>query len=123
MGTRGTVTFYNEHSQEPMICIYQQYDGYISGVGFELANFLKDKKVINGIRSDQSMETGFANGMGCIAAQYIKAQKTRIGGFYIANIGDSEDYDYHVKLVNGEIEISVEDFIGTPQQLLNYEEA
>ena len=50
MGTRSTIKFYrNKHNEKPNVCvasIYQQYDGYISGVGHELANFLKDKKVI-----------------------------------------------------------------------------
>jgi hypothetical protein len=43
MGTHSTIKFYNEYDI-PLICIYQQWDGYISGVGYDLANFLKDKK-------------------------------------------------------------------------------
>lgn len=43
MGTRSTVKFYDE-SDEPILCVYQQYDGYISGVGHDLAKFLKGEK-------------------------------------------------------------------------------
>ncbi len=120
MGTRSTVTFFSEHgSKEPVLSVYQQFDGYIDGVGYDLANFLKDKKVINGI-STQTMEGGFANGMGCLAAQYVASQKTEIGGFYLTVKDHSEDYDYEVRLVDGNIIISVDNFKGTPAELLVY---
>ncbi len=121
MGTRSTVTFHSEWNQGPIVTIYQQYDGYISGVGHELAEFLKDKTVINGIESGQTMDN-FANGMGCLAAQYIAKHKTEIGGFYITKIGDSQEYDYFVRLEDGKLTIEVNDFYGTPEELLNYQE-
>jgi hypothetical protein len=128
MGTRSTVKFYSEHSTndaKPMVCIYQQYDGYIEGVGFDLANFLKGKKVINGFNDarGESIENGFANGMGCLAAQYIASIKTKIGGVYIADLDDSEDYDYEVRLMDDRsIQIKVDEFIGSPEGLLEYKE-
>lgn len=121
MGTRSTVKFYNEFSEKPIVCIYQQYDGYISGVGHELAEWLKDKKVLNGF-SGHKMEDGFANGMSCLAAQYIAHNKKAIGGFYIHDLDDEQEYNYHVKLINGELIIEVDSFIGTPEELLKYEE-
>ena len=121
MGTRSTVKFYNEFSQKPMVCIYQQFDGYISGVGYDLANWLKDKKVINGI-GNETMEQGYANTMGCLSAQYIAHLKTKIGGVYIEDINDEEEYNYHVRLLNGKIIIEVDGFKGTPQELLDYNE-
>ena len=61
MGTRSTTKFFNEHSDKPVCAIYQQYDGYLSGVGKELAEFLSDKKVINGFgRSEETMENGLS---------------------------------------------------------------
>ena len=119
MGTRSTITFYE--NEQPLVCIYQQYDGYITGVGHELANFLKGKTILNGFNK-QTMDEGFANGMGCLAAQFIRQGKTKIGAFYITSIGESEDYNYHVKLVGDVLHISVDDFDGTPEQLLQYEE-
>ncbi len=120
MGTRSTVKFYSEFDQEtPILSVYQQFDGYIDGVGHELAEFLKDKKVINGI-GRQTMEDGYANGMGCLAAQYVAKMKDRIGGFYLTSPDDSQEYDYEVRYIDGKILIEVDDFKGSPEELLNY---
>lgn len=122
MGTRSTVKFYSVFkSDEPVLSVYQQFDGYIGGVGHDLANFLKDKKIINGI-SNQQMSEGYANGMGCLAAQFVAINKTGIGGFYLTNGDDSQEYDYEVRLVDGKLIIKVDDFEGTPDELLNYSE-
>ena len=122
MGTRSTIKFYSEFNDDTVIAsIYKQFDGYIDCVGHELANFLKDKKVINGI-SGQLMEDGFANGMGCLAAQFIAENKNAIGGFYMTNENDEQEYNYKVKLLNDKLIIEVDDFIGTPEELLNYKE-
>ena len=124
MGTRSTVKFYSEFNQdEPILSVYQQFDGYIDGVGHDLANWLKEKIVINGI-SNQTMEGGFANTMGCLAAQYVAAMKTKIGGFYLTTKYDSQEYNYSVKLIDDVIIIEVDDiFKGTPQELLNFKES
>jgi hypothetical protein len=120
MGTGSTVKFYNEFKKEdPILSVYQQYDGYIDGVGHDLANFLKDKKVINGI-SNQTMKEGFANGMGCLAAQYVAEKKTEIGGFYLTTKDDEQEYNYEVRFIDGKLIIKVDDFEGTPDELLNY---
>lgn len=120
MGTRSTVKFYDEFKkEEPILSVYQQFDGYIDGVGYDLANFLKDKKIINGI-SNQTMEEGFANGMGCLAAQYVAKKKTEIGGFYLTTKNDEQEYNYEVRFIDGKLIIKVDDFEGTPEELLNY---
>lgn len=123
MGTRSTTKFYDEHNGECLLAIYEQFDGYLSGVGYVLANFLKGKKVINGFgKPEETMENGYANGMGCLAAQYVASRKTKIGGFYITTPDDSQSYDYEVRIVDGQIQIKVDKFIGTPEELLNYNE-
>lgn len=123
MGTRSTVKFFDEYNQdEPVCCIYQQYDGYINGVGHDLASFLKDVKVINGISGDAKLGT-HANGMGCLAAQFIAKSKDRIGGFYMTTVHDTQEYDYEVRFINGQLIIKVDDiFEGTPQELLDFKE-
>lgn len=123
MGIRSTVKFYSNHgSGESVMSVYRQYDGYINGVGHELAEWLKDKKVIDGI-SEQTMEEGYANGMGCLAAQYVAAHKEGIGGFYLTTPDDSQKYNYEVRWDGSEFEIKVDDiFTGTPDELLNFEE-
>jgi len=124
MGTRSTVKFFNEYNTErPILSVYQQYDGYIEGVGHSLAEWLKDKKVINGI-SGQKAKDGFANGMGCLAAQYVAQNKTEIGGFYLTDIEDEQEYNYEVRLIDNKFIISVDDiFKGTPEELLNFTES
>jgi hypothetical protein len=119
MSTRSTVKFYNGVQEQPILSVYQQFDGYISGVGHELANWLKKKKVINGI-SGQTMEGGFANGMGCLAAQFVAEHKTSIGSLYITTPDNEQDYNYNVRLIDGSFMIEVDDFKGTPDELLNY---
>ena len=130
MGTRSTVKFYSEFNQEPLLGVYQQFDGYISGVGYDLAKFLKDKKVINGF-GGETMNDGYANGMGCLAAQYVAANKKTIGGFYVTDYEDLQEYNYEVRLIDGKLIIKVvrkiilmvfNDFEGTPEELLNYKE-
>lgn len=124
MGTRSTVQFYDRlDEKEPILCVYNQFDGYIDGIGHKLANFLKDKKIINGIENGQTMEGGFANGMGCLAAQYVAENKTKIGGFYLTTKEDSQQYNYIVRYVDGEILIEVDDiFKGSPNELLSFNE-
>ena len=127
MGTRSTVKFYSEFDQEePVVSVYQQYDGYINGVGHDLANFLKSKTIINGFGVEQNMDKGFANGMGCLAAQYVAENKTEIGGFYLTTRHDLQEYNYEVRLIEGNFIIKVRYydnvFEGTPEQLLNFKE-
>ena len=125
MGTRSTVRFYSEFDkEEPIVSVYQQYDGYIEGVGYDLANFLKNKTIINRFGIDQTMNKGFANGMGCLAAQYVAENKTEIGGFYLTTKDDYQEYNYEVRFIDNKFVIKVNYydnvFEGTPEQLLNF---
>jgi hypothetical protein len=50
MGTR-SLTFVKEQNgrkASTYVCMYRQYDGYPSGHGLELAEFLKGKRLVNG---------------------------------------------------------------------------
>jgi hypothetical protein len=95
MGTRCLTYVYEVN--EPIVCLYRQFDGYPSGHGAELGDFLKGIQLGNGIAGKPEMGT-FANGMGCLAAQLIAHFKKSVGGFYIHAITDSGgvDYEYHV---------------------------
>jgi hypothetical protein len=79
------------------MCLYRQFDGYPSGHGAELADFLNKIEVGNGIPGKPEMGE-FANGMGCLAAQLIAHFKKSVGGFYIHSVegGGGVDYEYHV---------------------------
>ena len=97
MGTRSLTYVYD--GETPIMCMYRQFDGYLEGHGQELANFLNELTIGNGISGKPELFT-FANGMGCLAAQMIVWFKKTPGGFYIhpieLNQNCWQDYEYHV---------------------------
>ena len=96
MGTRSLTFVYDEG--EAIINLYRQYDGYPSGHGRELAEFLSPFTIVNGIGRETA---NIANGMGCLAAQLIAHFKQSVGGFYIHSVDSTDcgqDYEYHVYL-------------------------
>ena len=102
MGTRSLTFVYDSTGDngesEPIMCIYRQYDGYPSGHGHELAQFLGSKTLVNGFGGvDLEVE---ANGMSCLAAQLVVQLKHGVGGIYIyapvLGRDYSQDYEYHV---------------------------
>ena len=97
MGTRSLTYVYE--GETPIICMYRQFDGYLSGHGQELANFLNELTIGQGISGKPELFT-FANGMGCLAAQMIVNFKKTPGGFYIhpieLNQNALQEFEYHV---------------------------
>jgi len=97
MGTRSLTYVYE--GETPIMCMYRQFDGYLEGHGQELANFLNELTVGNGISGKPEL-FNFANGMGCLAAQMVVWFKKTPGGFYIhpieLNQDAFQDYEYHV---------------------------
>ena len=79
MATRALINFvdrkdgvsFSEHPgvDKIHVQIYNHYDGYPSGLGVTLADYLQDFIVVNGLGSGQGQ---VANGIGCLAAQVIK---------------------------------------------------
>ena len=95
MGTRA-LTFVYE-GDKPLVNLYRQYDGYPTGHGAELAQFLSEFHITNGISPSETRRT--VNGMGCLAAQVVAFFKESVGGFYIHSVDATEcgqDYEYHV---------------------------
>ena len=96
MGTR-SLTFVYE-GDTPLINMYRQFDGYPSGHGAELAEFLNSfDAIVNGIPVGDKRK--MANGMGCLAAQLIANFKDGVGGFYIHSVLETDlgqDYEYHI---------------------------
>ena len=110
MGTR-SLTHFIERYTEPqkdkrrkpkvkdteVVVMYRQYDGYPSGHGTELAEFLSKGRLVNGISAVEP-ELVF-NGMGCLAAQVIANFKQGAGGIYLHSAGTTDcwqEYDYYV---------------------------
>jgi len=99
MGTHSIVRFKDSKGQV-RVAIYQQYDGYLDGVGLDLAQFLSRIVLVNGIPGTKlEGDKVYGNGLGCIAAQYIAAKKEGPGNLYITvNDCDDEAYNYDVTI-------------------------
>ena len=101
MGTRCLTFVYEEynHVQKPVVNMYRQYDGYPTGHGAELAEFLSAGKMVNGLGLDGTGKELEFNGMSCLAAQMVANFKQTPGGFYIYPTDVTEcgqDYEYHI---------------------------
>ena len=97
MGTRSLTIVQDEHGKD--ICVlYRQMDGYPSGHGEELKQFLSGKRLCNGITMGRDNARYF-NGLGCLAASLVAHFKKGIGEFYLHAAGTRdcwEDYRYFV---------------------------
>lgn len=105
MGIRSVITFYVKET--PYVSVYQQYDGYPDGVGKDLCDWLSDKILINGISSNLKDISKYANGVGCLAAQFIRDFKYGVGNLYITPADyDREwiDFNYSV-IINDDINL------------------
>ena len=121
----------NREKKQNILCMYRQYDGYLSGHGAALAEFLQDFNVVNGYNSGTPERS--ANGMGCLAAQLIAHFKDGIGNIYIHEPNDSdcgEEYTYTIYEEDGKVRVRAYDvwakkiiFDGTPKQMLALAEA
>lgn len=81
--------------KEQICSLYSQWDGYLTGQGRALANFLTDFEVLNGI--PLAVPERFANGPYCLAAQLVAHFKAEPGGFYLyPPSAEPEYYTYDV---------------------------
>jgi len=138
MSTRSLIRFakreegvsFSKHPERVEVQVYKHYDGYPSGHPVDLAKWLVNKKIVNGLTNDS---TEIANGLGCLIAQYIAAFKEQPGDLYVespdAIHGDIDFITYVWGDYNKEIYMSIFDggyeciFVGTPQELIDkYEE-
>ena len=105
MGTRALTFVYD--GSTPIVNMYRQYDGYPSGHGLELAQFLTRGQLVQGLSGKEQV---VFNGMGCLAAAMIANFKETPGGFYIHSVEETEcgqDYEYHVYQAGDEIRVRV----------------
>lgn len=100
MGTRSLTYVYNDtyNDEKPIVCMYRQFDGYPSGHGIELAKFLNNGRLVNGLGSTDNHRV--FNGMGCLAAQIVANFKKVAGNIYLHVPRLDQDcwqeYEYHV---------------------------
>jgi hypothetical protein len=103
-----------------ILCMYRQFDGYLSGHGVDLLNAFKGFRITNGISGDAKKT---ANGMGCLAAQVVAHFKKtsgtndynngaglQVGGFYLyapetREVG--EEFIYRLSEKSGRIWLDV----------------
>ena len=136
MSTRSLVRFatreegvsFSEHPERVEVQVYKHYDGYPEGHPVNLARFLNKFEIVNGIPFED--DSRVANGLGCLAAQYIAAFKMKPGDLYVENPdtehGDIEYITYVWGTENKDIWMSIFDtyedkciFVGKPQQLID----
>ena len=118
----------HKHPEKACVNMHRHYDGYPKGHGIELAEFLRDFRVVNGLGKID--EAKIANGYGCLAAQIVAHFKTIPGNIYLYECNDDQDswqdYTYTVYPKEGEPNwISIYSnlteeciFVGTPEDLI-----
>ena len=78
--------------------MYRQFDGYPSGHGKELYEFLKPFTITNGISGGAKLGNS-ANGIGCLAGQLVCHFKKEVGNVYLHSVTEKncgQDFEYHV---------------------------
>jgi hypothetical protein len=103
MGTRSITTIIDNafDNNEEICTMYRQYDGYPSGHGKELSDFLSQFTIVNGMGLDEKRK--IANGAGCLAAQIIEHFKDGPGGIYMVKTRTKlagEDYGYEITVTS-----------------------
>ena len=136
MATRSLVRFvkreegvsFSEHPKRVEVQVYKHYDGYPEGHPIRLAEFLNNFKIVNGVPVGDNSR--MANGLGCLAAQYVAAFKEEAGDIYLEN-PDTQHFDieyitYIWGTDNKDIWMSIFDtyekkciFVGKPQELID----
>ena len=85
MGTRATIKIakreegvsFSEKPDKFIVSIYHHFDGYPEYLGVTLANYLENKKIVNGLGGNR--DAPVFNGLGCMAASIIKELKEEAG--------------------------------------------
>ena len=106
MGTRSLTFVYDEDGKK-LINMYRQYDGYPSGHGKDLAEFLEPITMVNGINMTKAV---IAYGPGCLAAQLVAHFKDGPGGIYLeptTAVDCGQDYEYHIATHGGGAELTI----------------
>lgn len=120
MGTRSLTILCDEKGKDIAV-LYRQYDGYPSGHGKDLCEYLAGYKV--GANTDKNIRT--ANGMECLAASIVGAIKDGPGNVYLYPAGSrdcGEEYRYYVRqgLGGGEPLVEFEEAYGDEESLGNH---
>lgn len=113
MGTSSTVKFKKQNG-DVVLSVYQNYDGYIEGVGAQVAGTLK-RWAVEGVKEShynrllcKDVENvAFHNGVEDLALLYVMDNKGTSYNMYVTNEDDSQEFDYVVAFTTEGIEVSV----------------
>ena len=122
---------FSEQTDKIRVQIYHHHGGYPEGLGVTLANYLNNKKIVNGLPIGAG-SVDVANGMGCLTASLIEYLKEAPGNVYVDYPYQDRfdiDYTYYIWGTEGkDIWISIFEpgtnsssiciFVGTPQMLI-----
>lgn len=104
MGTRSLTYVLSNWDQSKIIKMYRQYDGYPSGHGQQLHDFLKGFVITNGIMLGDNRK--IANGTAELAAMLVHHFKgdNESGNIYLQNPGNDDlmDAEYVYTVYNDE---------------------
>ncbi len=95
MSTRCTTRFFDRSGKE-FTCIFRHHDGYPSGHGAELAEFLNSRVIVNGLTSTRIPGKEKANGIGRLASQFICWFEDDEPAIYPPKQKCDDDYSYEV---------------------------
>ena len=119
---------FSKHPEKVRAQIYHHYDGYPEYLGCNLAEFLCDFRVVNGLPTNYFENIKIANGMGCLTAQLIAGLKEESGNVYVDypdTDRDDVEFTYYIwGCVGKDIWMSIFDlhdnciFVGKPQTLI-----
>jgi len=119
---------FSKHPEKVRAQIYHHYDGYPEYLGCNLAEFLCDFRVVNGLPTNYFENIKVANGMGCLTAQLIAGLKEEAGNVYVDypdTDRDDVEFTYYIwGCVGKDIWMSIFDlhdnciFVGKPQTLI-----
>ncbi len=114
MGTRSSYRVIETYKDDKIskrdnfMSMYVQFDGYPGGHPLEVAQWLSEFKVVNGIPLSEKEEKLF-NGGGCLAAQLVAFMKKGVGGVYLqplkARGNESEEYLYDIVVDFDKLEV------------------
>ena len=98
----------NKTSRQVLTTMYRQMDGYMEGHGAQLAEWLAEFTVVNGIGMTETRKV--ANGAGCLAAQMFQHFKDGPGAIYLYPPGAKdcgEEYIYYIYVNHSNINVEV----------------
>lgn len=115
MGTHSLIRFLKLKPDGTIVVVcqvYQQFDGYLKGIGMNLAKFLNGFQCFDDIEKPFALRTKFGDqyadlGTACnsiedMSAQYVAVNKKHAGNLYLYSMEDDQDQEFTYEVVYNE---------------------